>query len=109
MQAVVFEKIKRVIVLYRMGLCIVTHLGVTPERASALFGQLLTEHLGGQEAVEVVVRYHEDGVSIRTLAQEHSLTPYAVHTMVHAMRRKLRALGLMPQHWEHRTERGIVK
>lgn len=87
-----------------MGLCIVEHLGVTPERASALFAQVLTEYLGGQEAVEVAVRYHEDTVGMRTLAQEHDMTLRMVHTLIHTVRRKLRAIGLMPAGWENRTE-----
>lgn len=69
-----------------------------------MFGRVLTEYLGGQEAIEVAVRYHEDTIGMRTLAQEHDMTLRAVHTLIHTVRRKLRAIDMMPETWEQRAE-----
>jgi len=87
-----------------MGRCIVQYLGVTPEQTRQLFSTLLTEYLGGSECVEVAVRYHDERVGMRTLATEHGMSLRNVHTVVHRTRRKLRAVGLMPEAWESRCQ-----
>jgi hypothetical protein len=83
-----------------MGRDLVKHFGIKPEVASELFGDLLMDHLGGHEAVELAVRYHEDRVPMRQLASEHQISIGGTCTTINRVRVKLRRLGLLPQTWE---------
>lgn len=77
----------------------------TTSECHVLLRKLLTEAIGGDEVVEILIDHHVERMNQRELSAKYEMPQATVHRRIAKAHIKLRQLGLMPPEWEKTSSR----
>lgn len=79
---------------------VMDRMAISDNAKLASFNVLLQEYLGGEQAVEIFVQSHIDGMTKSEIADIHRMPGSTVQDKLSVMRAKIKKCGLWREEWE---------